>query len=108
MEENDFKERRKYIRIKATLNVKFLNPPKATEIKGFTNDIGAKGLGLFINSELSPQSYIELKLENPYQEKSLYLKGTVVWSKTIDFSTYRIGIELEEADLTAMTELLEL
>jgi|YelNatPaOPRAMG01_1025707.scaffolds.fasta_scaffold03252_15 hypothetical protein len=107
MEEDYFKERRKHIRIKAIFNVKFLNPPNLSEVKGFTNDISVNGLGLFTNSEINPKSYIEVKLENPLKKSSLYLKGTVAWSKAIDFSTYRIGVELEETDWMAINELLE-
>jgi c-di-GMP-binding flagellar brake protein YcgR len=108
MEENDFRERRKYVRIKANLDIKFLKPPLVTtEVKGFTTDISIKGLGLFTNLQLRPQDPIEIKLKNPLKDKSIYLKGTVVWSKAIDFSIYRIGVKLESLDLVAIAQLLE-
>jgi|YelNatPaOPRAMG01_1025707.scaffolds.fasta_scaffold01059_18 hypothetical protein len=106
MEVNDFKEKRETIRRKVLLDIRFLDKERDIQGNGFSCDISPKGIGLFTRQYLAPHSSIEIWIENPSQ-KSLHLKGNVVWSKAIDFSIYRIGIELEASDLKTLNEFLE-
>ncbi|MCM8791899.1 MAG: PilZ domain-containing protein [Candidatus Omnitrophica bacterium] len=106
MEEYYFKERRQFVRIKTNLTARFIDSYKI-EGRGFVNDVSAQGLGLFMHQYLKPQTTIELWIELPSQQKTVYLKGEVVWSKTIDFSNYRVGVQSDHVDLASLTGFLD-
>lgn len=107
MEEN-FKERRKYERFKIKLEAKLINLNDKKESSGYTVDLSANGVGLVSNQNIPPDTKVEIWIKNPHNQKSIYMKGRLVWSKPLQDSNYRLGVELEDVDLVGLAQVLEL
>ncbi|MDD5771147.1 MAG: PilZ domain-containing protein [Candidatus Omnitrophica bacterium] len=71
-----------------------------------TFDVSAKGLGLSTRQELKPRSALEIWLDVPNSTEPLYTRGQVVWARSGEKEGYRIGIELEKAELMGISRLL--
>jgi len=105
--EDELKERRKFLRYNGCLNVNFLNPPINNH--AFTCDLSLKGLGVFVHHQLSAQKLVELCIFHPFENnKSIYIKGKVVWLRQMYFYIYRVGIEIQEVNEKDLNALLEL
>jgi hypothetical protein len=73
---------------------------------GQTADISAKGIGLVADVELAPNTPLEMWLEIPDKGEPLYTRGEVVWSKMMEPNKFRIGVNLEKADLMGLSRVL--
>jgi len=69
-------------------------------------DISAKGIGLITKEELSPHTPLELWLEIPDKGEPLYSRGEVAWTKKLEPDKYRVGVNLEKADLMGLSRVL--
>ncbi|MCM8799401.1 MAG: PilZ domain-containing protein [Candidatus Omnitrophica bacterium] len=107
MEEN-FVEHRQYERFKIRLEAKLINLKDKKESSGYTVDLSANGIGLVSNQNFPPDTSLEVRLNNPHNQKSIYMRGRLIWSKPLDESNYRLGIELEDVDLVGLAQVLEL
>lgn len=99
-------DRRIFARLAAKFPLKYLEPKSGKEGQAQTQDISAKGIGLVTNEELNPQTPLEMWLEIPDKGEPLYTRGEVVWSKPRDVNEYRIGVNLEKADLMGLSRVL--
>lgn len=104
-EVKESKDKRRFERFKIKLNVKFIDLNKNKAGEAFTHDFCAEGIGLITQEELSPKTPVELWLYIRNHHDPLYLKGEVVWSKPIDFNTYRVGINLEQTELIGLSRI---
>jgi hypothetical protein len=69
-------------------------------------DISAKGIGLVANTELEAQVPLELWLEIPDKGDPFYARGKVIWSNMVTPDEYRVGVNLEKADLVGLSRVL--
>ena len=99
-------DRRIFARFPVCLPLRFIDVGGNKEGEAQTQDISAKGIGLVTNAELSPRTPLEMWLEIPDRGEPLYTRGEVVWSKFLEPNKYRVGVELEEADLMGMARVL--
>jgi len=72
-----------------------------------TQDVSAKGLGLLTNEELKLHTALEIWLEMKDKGDLLYTRGEVVWIKTVDTNNYKLGVELEKADLMGISRVFK-
>jgi len=102
----EMEDRRIFERFKAALPIRFLSLKENSEGKGLTEDVSAKGIGLLAENELAPRAPLELWLEIPDKGEPLYARGEVVWSKMLQPNKYRVGVNLEKADLMGLSRVL--
>jgi c-di-GMP-binding flagellar brake protein YcgR len=108
MKKAKFEDRRVFERLPASLSLRFLDLISNKEGTAQTQDISAKGIGLRTNVELQPRTPLEIWLEIPDKGEPLYTRGEVVWSRPQEANTYRVGINLEEANLMGLARLLRI
>ena len=102
----EMEDRRIFERFKAALPTRFLNLKESSEGNGLTEDVSAKGIGLLAENEVAPRAPLELWLEIPDKGEPLYARGEVVWSKMLQPNKYRVGVNLERADLMGLSRVL--
>jgi hypothetical protein len=88
------------------LPVRFLNLHEGTEGQAHTHDVSAKGLGLSTKEELKPRTRLEMWLQVPDSKDPIYTRGEVVWLRPASDNGYRVGIDLEKADLVGLSRIL--
>jgi hypothetical protein len=101
-------ERRIFVRFPVSIPLRFIDLDANREGMAKTQDIGAKGIGLLADRELNPGTTLEMWLNIPDRGEPLYTRGRVVWSKMWEPNKYRLGINLEKADLMGMARILRL
>ncbi|MCM8801395.1 MAG: PilZ domain-containing protein [Candidatus Omnitrophica bacterium] len=101
-------DRRIFARIPVQIPLRFIELDSNKEGAGLTYDISAKGIGLLTPIELSPNTSIELWLDIPNQTQPFYTRANVVWSKRISPDIYRIGLNLEKANLMELSRALKM
>jgi hypothetical protein len=69
-------------------------------------DVSAKGLGLVAGEALAPLTPLEMWLNIPDKGEPLYVRGEVAWSKKLAADQYRIGVNLERANLMGLSRVL--
>lgn len=99
-------DRRIFSRFSVQLPVKFLNLSKNEEGTAETQDISAKGIGFSTSAEIAAQTPLEIWLKIPDKGEPLYTRGKVVWSKLVQPNKYRVGVDLEKADLMGLSRVL--
>lgn len=102
----DMDDRRIFQRFNIRFPVKLLDSNSGQEINAETSDISAKGLGVWSKDMLNPRTPIEAWLKIPDRGEPLYTRGNVVWSKPEGKGEYRLGIDLERADLMGLSRIL--
>lgn len=100
------KDRRVFERFAAKLPARFFNLRHNRESTGYTQDVSAKGLGLVVQEELTPYTPLELWLDIPDKGDPLYTRGEVVWSSRMNSGSWRVGVNLDQADLMGMARIL--
>jgi hypothetical protein len=103
---DNFRDRRVFERFNVRLPVKFIDLRRKKEGTAYTRDICAKGLGLIASEEINPYTPIEVWLEVPDKGQPLYTRGEVVWSSPAAAGTWRMGINLDRADLMGVSRVL--
>ncbi len=93
-------------RFPVNLPTRYLNLDTGEEGLADTQDVSAKGLGLALNRELKPHTALEIWLEMRDKGGPLYTRGEVVWSKMLGTDNYRLGVELDKADLMGISRVL--
>jgi len=101
-----FEDRRIFARFPARVAIKYLNLDSNMEGQAETSDISAKGVGFVTNERLHPNTPLEMWLRVPDRGEPLYTRGEVVWSNVGTPNNFRIGVELERADLMGMARVL--
>jgi hypothetical protein len=98
-------DRRIFARFPASFPLRFIDLHNNQEGEAQTQDFSAKGIGLVANKELNPNVPLEMWLKVPDRGEPLYARGEVVWSKRLEPNKYRVGVELEKADLMGMSRI---
>lgn len=101
-----FEDRRTFERFPVKLALRFLDLKANREVEAQTYDISAKGIGLATNQELTTQTPLEMWLAVPDKGEPFYARGEVAWSKMVEPNSYRVGINLERADLMGVARVL--
>ncbi len=98
-------DRRIFQRFNMKLPVRLLDLDSGLELEAQTNDVSAKGLGILLKSELKPGASLEAWLSMPDKGEPLYTRGRAVWARK-DGPDFRIGMDLEKADLMGLSRIL--
>ena len=99
-------DRRVFQRFSIRFPLRFLDMKNSREGNGESLDISAKGIGLITNMALQPKAPLEIWLSIPDRGEPLYTRGEVVWSKPESAAEYRVGVNLEKADLMSLSRIL--
>jgi len=99
-------DRRVFSRFAANFPVRFIDSKRHREGKALAHDISAKGIGFTTSEELSRGTSLEMWLEIPDKGGLYYTRGEVVWSKREELGRYRMGVNLERADLMGLSRVL--
>jgi hypothetical protein len=102
----EMEDRRIFERFKAIFPTKFLDLNRNREGIAQTDNVSAKGLSMIADKELPPQTPVEMWLEIPDKGDPLYARGEVVWSKKVEPEKFKVGVNLEKADLMGLSRVL--
>jgi hypothetical protein len=100
------KDRRIFERFEASFPLRFIDLDRNKEGQAQVRDVSAKGLGLCAKNELLPQTPLEMWLDIPDKGEPIYTRGEVIWSKPSEPGLWRVGVDLEKADLMGMSRVL--
>lgn len=104
----EYRDRRVFERFPAKMSLRFLNLNSGKEGYAHTRDFSAKGLGLITSHGVPRRSLVEIWLDIPDKGEPLYTRGEVVWTKCLAPEQYRMGVNLEKADLMGLSRALRL
>ena len=99
-------DRRIFQRFNYRLGARLLNLNNGNEMIAETSDVSAKGFGLVLKQEVPTNTPLEAWLQIPDQGEPLYARGMAVWSRRDSDNQYRIGMDLERADLMGLSRIL--
>lgn len=104
MEDLGFRERRAFARYSVKILLRYFNEDEGCgglrgEGRAQTQDISAKGLCLLTKKALATDTPLDICLQMPDNGEQIYIKGKVVWSNMIEPAKYKVGINLENAEL---------
>jgi hypothetical protein len=107
-EEQDeaMEDKRVFQRFAVKFPVRFLDLASGRENVALTQDISAKGIGLTTKEELKPRASVEIWLEVPDKGEPIYTRGEVIWATPVEAGEYRVGVNLEKADLMGLSRIL--
>lgn len=100
-------DQRIFERFPVNLSARYLNLDTGEEGVVNTQDISAKGLGLAVSEALKLHTALEIWLEIKNSGDPLYTRGEVVWVKKKDDGSYKLGVELEKADLMGISRVFK-
>jgi len=100
------KDRRLFERIFAEFPVRFLDRNSGQEYEGTTFDVSAKGIGFIFKENLVPSTPLEMWIKIPDKGEPLYMRGEIAWSAMVDPQRYKLGVDLERADLMGISRCL--
>jgi len=99
---NRLMERRKYIRLRAPINISYTIPETGKTCATVTKDISADGLRFETHdNDLKESGVIELRMEIPGAPNPVHAKGKIIWKKKLsleDSAPFTIGIEFYEIE----------
>ena len=99
-------DRRIFERFAVNFPVNFLNLNNNKEGLAQSQDVSAKGVGFTADQELQPKTPLELWLQIPDNAEPFYTRGEVAWSKMVEPDKYKVGVNLEKADLMGLSRVL--
>ncbi len=99
-------DRRIFQRFNVRFPAKLLDLNSGNEILAETSDISAKGIGLVLQENLAANTPLEAWIGIPDNSEPLYTRGLAVWSKEDGDFGYRVGMDLERADLMGLSRIL--
>jgi len=93
--ENMQKERRKFIRLDATIDVKYKILKIGKKGEAVSKNISGEGIRLSLDEEIPPASILLLEMKIPVYPESITAKGIVVWSKKSEseIKKFEIGVK---------------
>ncbi|MBN2097804.1 MAG: PilZ domain-containing protein [Candidatus Omnitrophica bacterium] len=83
-QETPFQERRRYVRLKTCVEVKYTVIGKPGGIQSLTKNISAGGLCLTTDEKLSTETPLQLELKLPDLKDTIRALGRVVWQKNFE------------------------
>jgi len=102
----NMEDRRIFQRFNVRLPATLLDLNSGLEIQAETSDVSAKGIGLALRQELRVNTPLEAWLQIPDKGEPFYARGLAVWSSREGEAGYRIGMDLERADLMGLSRIL--
>lgn len=99
-------DNRIFRRFEVSFPVKFLDEIDSREGTGNTKDVSAKGIGMITIPRLKARVPLELWIKVPDERDPLYTRGEVAWAIPAGANEYRIGVNLEKADLVGLSRLM--
>ncbi|MFA5349750.1 MAG: PilZ domain-containing protein [Candidatus Omnitrophota bacterium] len=102
----NMEDRRIFQRFNYRLGARLLNLNNGNEMAAETSDVSAKGFGLVLKQEVAVNTPLEAWLQIPDTGEPLYARGIAAWSKRDSDNQYRIGMDLERADLMGLSRIL--
>jgi len=100
-------DHRIFERFSVNLSARYLNLDTGEEGTVNTQDVSAKGLGLAVSEALKLHTALEIWLEIKNSGDPLYTRGEVVWVKKAEDGSYKLGVELEKADLMGISRVFK-
>lgn len=94
-----FKERRKYLRLEASVEVKYTVIGKPGAIKVFSKNISAGGLCLLLDKQLAANTPLQLQIKIPDLKDPIPALARVVWQQSFESAGddpkvyFRTGVE---------------
>ena len=104
--DNAMDDHRIFERFPVEMAARYLNPDTGRENLAKIQDVSAKGLGLTVSEELRLHTALEIWLEMKNKGETLYTRGKVVWGKPEGINNYRLGVELDKADLMGISRVI--
>jgi hypothetical protein len=104
--EQEMQDRRIFQRFNVKLPVKLLDLYTGNELSAEVTDISAKGMGLKLDRQLRINTPVEAWVYCSDQGDPLYTRGVAIWSKLSEGESYRLGVDLERADLVGLSRVL--
>ena len=98
-------DHRIFERFPVNIAARYLETDTGKEGSAKIQDVSAKGLGLAVSEELRLNTALEIWLEMKNRGEALYTRGKVVWERLEGMSNYRLGVELEKADLMGISQV---
>ena len=98
-------DKRTFQRLPVDLPLKFLNLDSTEEGQARALDISVKGIGFVNDSQLPVKTPLEIWLDVPRRNTPWYIRGQVAWSLPAHNEKYRVGVNLEKADLMALSSV---
>ncbi len=102
---NQMNDHRIFERFPVNIAARYLETDTGKEGSAKIQDVSAKGLGLAVSEELRLNTALEIWLEMKNRGEALYTRGKVVWERLEGMSNYRLGVELEKADLMGISQV---
>jgi hypothetical protein len=99
-------DKRVFERFAASMPMRLIDLNNNREIQARTVDVSAKGVGFTASEELKERTPLEIWLDVPDKGAPLYTRGNVVWSKASGVNEFRMGVNLEKADLMGLSRVL--
>ena len=99
-------DHRIFARMPVKFPMRYLEPRSGGEGFAQTQDISAKGMGIMSSDALPRKTSLEMWVEVPDKGEPLYTRGEVVWSQMVAPQKYRIGVNLEKADLMGLSRVM--
>lgn len=97
-----FIERRRYIRLRAPINISYTVPDENRIYNTATKDISADGLRFeTLDKTLLEANILELKLNIPGAPNPVHVRGKVIWKKKVsleDRAPFHLGLEFIEIE----------
>jgi c-di-GMP-binding flagellar brake protein YcgR len=106
MENSEFKDKRNFERTSIVLSVHYFCSYTYKWGLAQTRDVSTIGVGLVIETELSPGFALEMWITIPNQDQFFYARGDVVWSKEVEPHKYKVGIKLHEEHPAGILQVL--
>ncbi|MCM8791883.1 MAG: PilZ domain-containing protein [Candidatus Omnitrophica bacterium] len=102
-------DRRMFERYKVDFPVEFFCKQTNKRGEGRLIDISAGGGGLILTNEvLSAGEELEMWIDLADNKEPLYINGIVIWSKKIEPTVSRIGVEFEKINFMNLWRILKL
>ena len=83
-QQKSFKERRKYARLKAAVEVKYLVIGKPGAIQTSSKNISAGGLCILTEEQLASETPLQLEIKLPDVKDCIRSLGRVIWQKRFE------------------------
>jgi len=104
-------ERRKFVRLKSEVKVKYRPLKKGKIQESLTKDIGGGGIRLYLNDKLAVATPLALEIKIPGEERTILAEGRVVWVKSLGGEKvtkgFEAGIAFTQIDPTDQSEILK-
>ena len=109
MTENMQKERRKFIRLVTTIDIKYKILKMGKRGEAVSKDISGEGIGLSVSEKIPTASILLLEMKIPVYPESIIAKGIVVWSKKSEseIKKFEIGVKFIKINPIVKTRIFK-